>query len=402
MCSGCDRNFLVCNWPNYRNQTLSQFRKSEVTASNNKVVLVNKDSGGGIDAQDKTRKYLTRQFLGTLIPEPSQYKAQEVLEHQLKTSLPLQLVVECVEALLVSNENTSQDLLYEETLNALREEFSNSSAKGSEDWGLNAINLLMIRELILPAPRISEILKHLQASLHILCTRITRDDVSFWLRLNADSFVFYSGMATICCSETEILMMPNPFESEKIFEPLFENAKPPHDLNSNPILGNAYEALILSNQTSYLLRSNTSQTINLATVLLRKINSLIRADANNLQLSIVYCTKIVLLKIIHHRISIKDGKIQEANEQLLRSLHNAKRSEVKLLGLWPTIVCAACSTSPTDTDLILEFCGQSDVDGIPDELNEKLKSSLKRIWSENMGLGVLDDLAFLKALILNP
>ena len=98
----------------------------------------------------------------------------------------------------------------------------------------------MIRKFILPALRISEILKHLQASLHILCTRITLNDVSFWPRLNADSYVFYSGMATICCLETEILVMPNQFESEKIFEPLFENAKLPHDLNLNPILGDAH------------------------------------------------------------------------------------------------------------------------------------------------------------------
>ena len=403
MCLGCHRNFLVCNWPNYQNQTLLQFRKSEAAASNGKVVLVYKDLRGGIDAQGKTRKVLTRQFLRTLIPEPNHNKAQEDLDQQLKTSLPLQLIVECVDAILVSNENTSQNRLYEETLNALRVEFSNCNAKGSEDWSLNAINLSMIQEYFLDAPRISEILRHLQASLHILCTRIMLNDVTFLLRLNADSFVFYSGMATLCCLETEILMMPNPFESEKIFEPLFENAKPPHDFNLNPILGDAYDALILSNQASYLLRSNTQQRICLATVLLRKVNCLIRMATNNhLHLYIHYCTKIVLLKIIHRTILVKDRQIQQANEQLLHSLQNAKKSEVKLLGLWPGIVCAACITAPSDTDLLLELCDQSEVCGITVETSEKLKSSLKRIWSENMGLGVLDNLAFLKTLLLNP
>ena len=86
---------------------------------------------------------------------------------------------------------------------------------------MNAINLSMIQEYFLDAPRISEILRHLQASLHILCTRIMLNDVTFLLRLNADSFVFYSGMATLCCLEKEIFNMTNPFESEKIFEPLF-------------------------------------------------------------------------------------------------------------------------------------------------------------------------------------
>lgn len=166
----------------------------------------------------------------------------------------------------------------------------------------------------------------MQVSLRILCTRILLNNVTFWIRLSTDSFVFFLGMAILCCLESEILMMPNPFETEKTFEPLYGISKPPHDFNMNPILGDAYEALLLSHQASYLLQSSTLQRMNLATVLLRKINCLLRVSTNNyIHLAIYYCTKIVLPKIIHRTILVEDKQIHASREQLLCSLQIPRR-----------------------------------------------------------------------------
>lgn len=69
--SGLSSQFFGVKLPNFQNQTLLQFRKREAANDDDKVVWVHEDLRGGIDAQGQAGKYLTRQFIRTLVREPT-------------------------------------------------------------------------------------------------------------------------------------------------------------------------------------------------------------------------------------------------------------------------------------------------------------------------------------------
>lgn len=410
ICLGCTRNFLKCEWPQYENQTLLQFRATKgksIISSNGPSppdfswILSNLTDLGIESENGAYMDLIMGSFFGALIPEPTRTKAKEHFLQQHKTSLPLKKIAECIGTLLLSGNSDFQEQLYEDTLHTLRQAFGNSSDDILEDWALNTIALLTLREFSLDTPRLSELIKHLQASFHAIATRICRNQMSFWLRLTADSYTFYSGMVILCCGPAQISHIPNPLEVEKIWEPLFEDDEGRHDYETNPILSDLYVPFMLINQASYLLRSEHSRKEKLSLVLLRKVDKYITSTGRPLSVVMYCCCKIILLKALYPEMLNRDHLVRTTNEKLLDELHRVPKTELAMFGSLPIVLSAICSYSQKNKASVNKLCFGNGGAVFTIDRDKNFELALRSIWTDEQGFQALDDISLLRILLLN-
>lgn len=412
-CTACSRNFLTCEWPTYPNQTLLQFKHAQKITSNG-----GSSSSKSSESVPDSYAWMLTAFLGqtpeddmallealmgpfflSLIPEQTRAKAKEQFLLQQRTSVPLKKIAECIGALLMSKDEECQEQLYEETLRTLSEEFGSATNDTVEDWALNTINLLTLREFSLENPRVSELVKHMQASFHVIATRICHNQILFWLRLAADSYTFYSGMLILCSDPDGIAKITNPIEVEKIWELLYSDADG-HNYDTNPILSELYGSFNLTNQASFLLRSTKPHCDKLGTVLLRKVERLAMRAASPLLLVMYCCCQIILLKTLKPDISNLEKLVVLVNEQLIGDLTRVPTAEMSLFGILPIVICAACSVKQAHRATIMRLCSENNW-GAPTELNLKFSLALQSIWQNDTGISALSDTGLLGKLLLN-
>lgn len=403
------RNHLACEWPNFPNQTLLQFRASKEenqkkpanSGSDSYVRMLTALQGADLGDDTTALQTIMGPFFLAVIPEPTRRKAQELFLLEHRASVPLKKIAECIGALVLSRDAEFQEELYGEALRTISLAFGSATDDTVEDWALNTINLLTLREFSLESPRLLELVKHMQALFHVISTRVCRRQILFWLRLAADSYTFYSGMVILCSGPAEVAKIVNPLETDKIWEALYEYGQCAHTYESNPILSDMYVPFLLANQASYLLRSQAPHNDKLGTVLMHKVEKLMVSAVLPLA-TVMYCScRIILLKLLHPSISIQGKQIEATNDQLINELETAPQAELAMFGLLPVVVSASCSYKQKHRETILRLCSNHNWEGTTPGRKTLFMGAIQSIWQDGIGLSALCDTDLLGRLLLN-
>lgn len=401
-CTGCQRNYLACNWPRYDKQTLRSFSSER----EDDQLLIESSQAGALDKnrqaflehdeEDKYKdnellRFILGPFVNLIAPELIKGRVKAHFLSQLRRSPAFITISECLGEKYVKDRSDYGDLLYVETIGLIKKELESTNKDIREDWILNIITFFIFRELGTDSPQLQNITTHMRAAFEIISQRILGGATTFGLYISADSFLYHYSLVVLCCLVEMESQIPNSLVVEKVWEVLYGNAR--HNSDVNPLLANKYVAYIYLCHAAFLLRFPLLNNWILAKTVMKKLEvSLLKKDSP-FKRAVLMSTKLILLHVIH-KGDPSFSKVQSLEAPFLDALVSSSDEELRLFGLWPITACALICKSKKSRETLMSIYYRA-----RDESNP-LRSLIEEIWNEDTGFHALDDLTVMQKMFL--
>lgn len=442
ICSGCKRNLLACEWPQYENQTLREFnaRKAQLEEDQSNTSSVRSDptpksplqpvepsyklSTSSLDdfyhenrnsvqkililRDTSLENYLAEEnFLdivfGRLISKIAPKKIQQKLSRHLidlmASSEAILKATVCLGSSYILNRDGGpynkivSDTNYQEALIELQRIFKDTGEDEVDLLALNAIVILTVREQNVGLGT-HEVLKHLRALYFLINKRISKEGELnlFSFLLAVDAFLYHYSTNLLFYLPTQIDVLPDPFLLEKQLNLIYGYYTAKND-DTNPILSSSYDSFIISSQACYLYRQSTNpgKKACLAKILLLTIRRMLHhsLDLASYTKLRYHATNIVLHKIIDHEVSHKSPTIQAEVNAIISCIPSVDLDWYLLLSSWSLFLCGLCCCKTDDRNVIRVLFLRNSSDGLMNS-EQSIINFLEYVWSEDIGLNIID------------